>query len=65
MRDGRPHNHWHPAPDAPPAPGRRRPPGIRIGHIYVLLLIVLGLVVLGMAAPLISLEAILAHFGFR
>ena len=60
--DRRP-THWHPAPPGGrPARGGGRP---RAGHLIVLLFIVGGVVLVGVAAPSVRFDSVLALLGFR
>lgn len=56
---------WHPAPGPARVPRPPRGPGSRMGHVIVLAIILGGLLLIGLAAPPVYFESLLAWFGFR
>ncbi len=54
---------WHSPPPRPPRPPRQR--GVGRGHLIVLLIIVGAILLIGLNAPSIRAESLLALFGFH
>ena len=65
LMDRRP-TRWHPAPsDGRAFPRRRRRRGGGAPHLWALILIVAGVLAIGLMAPSIRFESLLAWFGFH